>query len=215
MPIYGVYAKIIRHGKRKNKIRNVSVLTFRNMPIDYWDLRQTLLDAAKRIYYDHQQTVTEIEIHKHLKGKYLMKNKDYRPKKLHYRRQLEMKARLTYSVLTNQLLVERVTFGTPDFYYKFKADYDQFERKKPWELPKIHPPHFEAAMLNQNMLSTNNLMVKTSNYGTMPPKDSYGSHQERTHKTTAYPLKPQNTHYGRSPNDLTITTDELERENIF
>ena len=99
MPIYTIYAKIIQHGKRKgHKIRNTAVHTVYNSPLDWSDLKSTLLDAARKIYFDHQQQLTsDISLEKHLAGRYKTGKTGYRVSRIHFRRQPEFNAKLSYN----------------------------------------------------------------------------------------------------------------------
>jgi hypothetical protein len=211
MPIYSIYAKIIRQGKRKrHKIQNTAVHTIYEAPIDYFDLKTILLDAARKIHYDYQQETADVSMQRHLPGRYIRGTTSYRESRIRFRRQDEFRARITYLKALDEVKIEKATFITPEF-YNFKVDYD-LERHKKWVLPKVVPAGFEAKLNNPDptLLFTENLNMKTLNY-MVEPKNRYGSMQQRRKETGSYAATARGAYAPR--NWQTVEQDQQEKEN--
>lgn len=204
---YTIYAKIVRKGKRKHKVRNAPVLSFQEKPIDYFDLKSTVLDGARNIYREHNQTISIISIDKHLGGKYIRATTNYREARIHYNRQPEMKAKIQYNSRQDSVKILSAVFITPDF-YEFKADFDR-EKGKKWKLKPLVEKGFEATLLNPESATFNLLTVKNVVYD---PKatEVYASHQERQHTHMNYDRAPQGV-YGIF-SEITLERDKAERE---
>jgi hypothetical protein len=213
MPIYSIYAKIIKQGKKRgHRIQNTVVHTIYFSPIDWFDLKTTLLDAARKIYYDYQQEVSDISMQRHLPGRYIRGTTSYRESRIRFRRQDEFRARIIYLPRQDEVKIEKATFITPEF-FNFKADYDQ-ERHKKWVLPKVVPAGFEATLNSNNLdlLFVENLNIKTINYSA-EPKNLYGPMQERRHETGLYAGIVRGLYASR--NIQTVEQDKSEKENKF
>jgi hypothetical protein len=208
MPIYTVYAKIIRTGRKRHHVRNTVVLTFHERLVDWWDLKNRLRDAGRNIYCNHnQQTVTIITMEKHLGGRYIRAMKNYRETRTHYKRLREFQAKITYDPNPDTIKIESAVFVTPEF-YQFKDDYDR-ERGKKWELKPLVEKGFEATLLNPQSINFNLLTVKNSIYD-RPQQELYSSPQEQHHNFGSYTKISQGT-YGPS-NENTVERDSQERE---
>jgi hypothetical protein len=194
---YTVYAKIIRKGKRKtHRVRNAPVYTYNDEIVSYADLKNVLLDAARQIHWNFEQTVTEISLEKHLGGRYITKTTSYRTTKVHYRRQYEFSCRLTYSKNQDTIKIEQAVFGTPEF-YEFKTDYD-LETGKKWQIPKVVPAGFEALLhsTNPDALFVDMLTIKNTSYMAQP-RNLYASTQEKHHTQGLYAGVSHSSYAGR------------------
>ena len=209
MPIYTVYARIIQRGKRKtHRVRNTAVYTFYSSPLDWSDLKSTLLDTARKIYYDHNQQLTsDISLEKHLAGRYKTGKTSYRVSRIHYRRQPEFNAKISYNHHQDIVKVENASFITPEF-YQFKFDYD-LERQKKFTMQKLVPADFEAGLLNNNLLWVENLTLKTPTY-LQDPKDLYASHQAQRRSPGMYAGRNIGMYAPR--NVQTLEVDRQEKE---
>jgi hypothetical protein len=207
MPIYTAYAKIIKTGKHTHHVRNTPVFTFHEKPIDWYDLKNTLNDMARKIYNEiEQQTTTMIRIDKHLGGRYIHKMINYRDSHLHYRRQPEFMARLRYNPTRDITKIENPQFITPEF-YEFKADYDRDIGKK-WKIKPLIKG-FEATLLNPDSTSFNLLTVKNSIYD-RPTDEPYATRQQQTFSLGSYDKLPLGM-YGPS-NEFIVERDVAEKE---
>jgi hypothetical protein len=205
MPNYTCYAPIRRTGKRKHRIRNTVIHTFRDRPVDYWSLKDYLRDAARNAYNDYQQTVIFISVEKHLGGRYI---RGHDQSRIHYKRLPEFKAKVTYNPSSDKIKIENAVFLTPEF-YEFKYDYDT-ERGKKWKLKEVVEDSFQARLLNPESIFTELLTVKNSIYDSMP-QEIYGSHQERSISFGSYTKLPLGM-YGPA-DENTLERDSHEKEN--
>lgn len=184
MTIYTVYAKIIRRGRRKHRIKNVAVHTFYDVPVNYDDLKAELLTAAQNIQWEYNQSVTEVTVEMHMAGRYKRAMTSYRQSRIRYGREPKMSARLNYTKMSDTVKVETASFYTPEFYMRFKNEYDREKRRK-WQMPKPIPAGFEAMLFNPNMLFVDCLTVKTTTYG-QKPKLSYEATERKRYTLSTY-----------------------------
>jgi hypothetical protein len=211
MPRYTVYAKIIRKGKKRtHRIRNAPIYTYNGEIVSYTDLKSVLLDVARQIYWEFEQTVSEVSVEKHLGGKYITKTTSYRTTKMHYRRQYEFRARLTYSKNQDTVKIEQASFITPEF-YEFKTDHD-LETGKKWQIPKVVPSSFEALLhsTNPDALFVDMLTIKNTSYMAQP-KNVYASTQEKHHTSGIYAGVCHSTYAGRE--QALAQQDKLQKQN--
>jgi hypothetical protein len=211
MPIYTVYAKIVKKGKRRgHKVRNAPVHSIFEEIVDWADLKSVLLDAARAIHWEFEQTVTEITLEKHLGGRYITKTTSYRQTKVHYRRQFDFKARLTYSKSQDSVKIESPVFGSPEF-YQFKPDYEA-ETGKKWKIPKVVPSSFEALLHSDNpdALFVDMLTLKTVSYQAQP-RNLYASTQEKQHTQGMYAGTPKGIYAGKEHG--LAEQDRIQRQN--
>jgi hypothetical protein len=186
MPIYSVYDKIIKIGKKKgHKVQNTVIYTFYESPFSWSDLKDVLLIASRHAYFDYQQDINEISIQRHLPGRYLRGTTSYRESRIRYKRQDEFRAQITYLPLLNEVKIEKATFITPEF-YNFKADYDS-EKHTKWHPAKIVPAGFEAQLNNPDpaLLYMQNLNIKTTSY-LVDPHNRYDTMQHKRKETGSY-----------------------------
>lgn len=211
MPKYTVYAKIIRKGKRRtHRVRNAPVYTYYDEIVSYADLKSVLLDAVRQIFWEFEQSTSEVTVEKHLGGKYITKTTSYRTTKMHYRRQYEFRARLSYIKSQDTIKIEQASFATPEF-YEFKADYD-LETGKKWQIPKVVPSGFEALLhsTNPDALFVDMLTQKTFNYQTQP-LNQYASREEKHHTQGMYAGTPKSLYAGK---DYKLPQqDKLQKQN--
>jgi hypothetical protein len=206
MPVFTVFAVLTRKGKHRHKVRNTPLLTFYEMPISWSDLKDTLLVAARHLYFEHDEVTADITISSFLKKRYL-RPLGYERKRIHYGKQLEFTATITYLKFKNQVEVKNAFFVTPDF-LEFKDAYD-FERGKKWEIPPLVPPGFEASLFNPDLAFTDPLTLKTPNYAGLP-RDSYMPWQQKTHAYGAYAGVPRFFYAGKK--QRVHLQDEYEEE---
>lgn len=211
MPKYTVYAKIIRKGKRRtHRVRNAPVYTYNDEIVSWSDLKTVLLDAARQIFWEFEQSTTEVTVEKHLGGKYITKTTSYRTTKMHYRRQYEFKARLSYIKSQDTVKIEQASFATPEF-YEFKADYD-LETGKKWQIPKVVPSGFEALLhsTNPDALFVDMLTIKNTSYMAQP-RNVYASTQEKHHTQGLYAGVSHSTYAGKE--QALAQQDKLQKQN--
>ncbi|MGD0203863.1 MAG: hypothetical protein ABSC20_08180 [Candidatus Bathyarchaeia archaeon] len=212
MPDYSVYAQILRPGKRKaHKFKIVVVLTvYEDRIVDWSDLKNNvLLVAARHIWQDYQQETAVVSVEKHLAGRGFQGVTSYRRYKVHYNREPQFRARITYLKNQNDVKIEAPVFITPEF-YDFKADYD-LERGKKWQPQPVVPKGFEATLNNRdvNLLFQDLLTLKTVSYAGLP-RNSYASMQEQRHQAGSYAPIPRNSY--AATNWKTVDSDKAERE---
>jgi hypothetical protein len=202
MAIYTIYAYIGKHNTR------IAVHTFNGEPLDYLDLKSSLLEAAKQIYFTQEhQTVTLISLERHLPGRYKRGTTSYRSSRIRYRRQPQFRAQLTYQHNTNTVKVEKAQFLTPEFYAYAPAYWDEAGRK--WRIPRVVPSGFEASLHSPAIMFTN-LNTQKTLMGSMTPQNLYGSMQERRHTAGSY----AGTHKGiyMAANWVSVEEERQEKE---
>jgi hypothetical protein len=183
MPVFTVFALLYRKGRHVHKIRNTPLLTFYETPADWSDLKSTLLEAARKLYYEHDETKAEITISKFLKKRYL-RPLGYQKSKIHYNKELCFAGRITFLRYQNAVKVEGAYFATPEFYEKFKDGYDMENHKK-WRPPPSISLGFEGALRNPDLRFLEPLTLKTPSYAGVP-RDSYMPWQQKAHTHGAY-----------------------------
>ncbi len=209
MPIYTAYTKIKKLGRHKHKVRNTAVLTFHTTPIDWYDLKNTIRDAARNIYNNfNQQTISQISIERHLSGRSIRAMQNYRDSKIRFKRQPEFKAKISYNPKKDEVKIESAIFITPQF-YQFKADYD-LERGKKWALKPLVEKEFQKRLLDPQSIRLNLFTAKNSVYDT-PPTNIYEAPQTKHDQMGSY-SRPIEGSYGLSE-EVTVEIDESEREN--
>ena len=209
MPEYVVYFSLVRTGKHTHKIRNTPILSFHETPVDWQDLKRTLLDTARKIYFefDHQ-TVSEISIQLHKSGKYKRASIGYRQGRLRIGIEIVFRARITFSHNQDTVKVVHTAFISPEF-YAFKSDY-QNECGRKWEIPKVIPSGFEASLRDQSIIFHDLLNLKRSSYMAQS-KNLYGSVRERRHQPGLY----SGVHHGEfyAGRKSTVDEDKSESDN--
>jgi hypothetical protein len=213
MPIFTIYAKIIKQGKRRgHKIQNTAVHTVYESPFSWADLKSILLDAARKIYFDYHQEASDISMQRHLPGRYIRGTTSYRESRIRFRRQDEFRARLTMLIRLNEVKIEKATFITPEF-YNFKSDYDT-ERHKKWQPQKVVPAGFEAQLNNPDptLYFVENLNLKTLSY-MAEPKNRYDSMQHKRKEIGSYASFVRGSYAPRNLN--TVERDESEKQSKF
>lgn len=207
MPIFTVYAKILREGKHTHKFLKTPVHTIFESPVDWQDLKTTMLDAARNIYRDHDhKTTSEITLERHLPGRYVRGMTSYRESRIRYKRQFEFKARITYLYRQDQVKIECAAFGP--LTWPFAEEY-WTEKGKKWQIPRVVPAGFEASLQNPAIMFTD-LLMKTASYAA-EPRNLYGSQQERRNQQGLYAATPRGLYAGR--NYSTVEQDREEKEN--
>jgi len=209
MPIFTVYAKLPRKTKSIYTTQNTPILTIYEAPLDYSDLKQTLLEAARTLHNDHESDITEVTLERHLPGKYIRATTSYRETRIRYKRQFEFKARITYLKSKDEIKINCVAFGP--LTWPFKEDYYQDANKK-WKMPNVVPTGFEALLHNPSpdMLYQELTMIKTPTY-MQQPKNLYGSRPQKTKQHSPYAATPMGMYAGR--NYQTIEKDKQQKQN--
>jgi len=208
MPVFTIYGKVLRNRKRGHKVSYVAVSEFYEVLTDYEHLKSVLLDAAKRVYHEHEhQTVTEISIDRHLSGKYIQGMVSYRQSRIRYQRQPAFKATIIYNPKIDSVRVEKAQFLAPET-WNMRDDYRR-EHGRKWVLPAVVPAGLEKSLNNPALLFVDLNPVKNLSYGA-PPENSYGSSEEKHHQTGSYASIPQGMY---APSGWqTVETDKAEKE---
>jgi hypothetical protein len=207
LPVYTVFGLL--HRKGIHKIRNAPLLTFYETPVDWSDLKSTLLEAGRKLYYEHDQVTAEITIYRFLKKRYL-RPRGYQKSKTHYKKELEFTGRITYLRHQNAVRVETAYFVTPEFYEKFKDGYD-YENSRKWQLPNPIPSGFEAQLHNPDLRFIEPLTLKTPSYAAQP-RDCYMPWQQKAHAHGAYAGVYRGMYAARRQRRV-ADQDEYEEEN--
>jgi hypothetical protein len=215
MPVsrFIVFGKIIRRGRRKFKVNNTPLLMFEDTPLSYWDLKDNVfLWVAKNAFENKNQSVVEIEIDKFLGGKGINIMQNYQEKKMHYKKDPQLSATLAYNQLLESVnVVGTVSFISPEFFLKFKDDYD-FDRNKKPVLKEVVEKGYETWLHNPESMYSNFSPAKMNLYGESPPPQGYDSHEERTHGLVPYSGRPIAGYAGRT---FAIDRDKQEREDSY
>jgi hypothetical protein len=209
MPRFTIYAKLVRKGKKTHRIQNAPIHQIDEQPIDYQDLKTTMLDTARKIWYEHDhQTTADVTLERHLSGKYIRAATGYRQTRIRYGRQVEFASRITYLNGQDQVKIEQPVFIQP-WTWDLKAEFRE-ETGKKWEIPKVTPTGFYATLQNPKIMWTQLLTLKTSSYMAVP-KNLYGSREEKHHQQGPYAATPRGVYAARDTS--TIERDKAEREN--
>jgi hypothetical protein len=209
MPEFTIYAKIRRIGRRTHKIKNTPVLRLHTWPVDYQDLKTILADAAKEIYFNHdKQTDSEISLDRHLAGMYKMGMVQYRDSRIRVNRIPEFKAKIHFNPKIEDLKISSAAFITPEFFERYKAEYDQDVKRK-WKLKPVISPGEIESIFNPDSIYRNLMTIKTPNYDPILI-GLYETQQERHHQVGCYDSISHGV-YGSS-NDNTVEKDKNERQ---
>lgn len=202
MPIFSVYAKIGKRNTRK------VILTIFESPCDWSDLKETLHTAARHIWQNEEQEITEVTLERHLPGRYIRGTTSYRESRIRFKREFEFKARLTYQPKTDKLKVECAVFAGPVVWDFREAYYT--ERGRKWKPTPLIPAGFIANLLNPETMYIDLLRMKTPTFAAQP-KNMYASRQEKHHQQGMYAAASHGSYAAR--NATTVIQDKEEKEN--
>jgi hypothetical protein len=210
MPEFTIYAKVLRTAKRRaHKIANIAVIRLHDYPLSWYDLKDTLADTGKTIYYDYNKQIeSEISIDRHLAGRYKMGMINYRDSRIRTNRIPEFKAKIIYNPRLESIKLKAIAFITPEFYEKYKTDYD-LDIKKKWVPKPVVPVGFEAQIMNPDAINWALPVSQAPNYADPITIGVYGTSGERHHESGPYEAIPHGI-YG-SVFDGTVEHDQAER----
>lgn len=209
MPEFTIYAKILRTGKRKHKVKNTPITRIHSAwPCDWRDLEDKFRDAAKEIHRLHKQVESEVTFERHLSGQGKKSMTNYHESKIRFNRSLEVQAKISYTPKTEQLKIRGVNFCTPEAFFRYKFDYDTLSKKGKYKFKELSCQAIVTELLDPDAIFHKQIGIKTPNYDPMPI-GVYGTQQERHWSNGLYDAIPHGV-YGSS--DSSIESDRAERQ---